>query len=403
MGNYPILLVTLLLIGLLLISDGRAGWLGSALSLVYIIYHTIPSNYRKRVVFASGVVSFIFLITLSVFYKPASSSGRMLIYKVSGRMLHDHWMTGLGAGQFWNKYNLYQSNYFWEKGIDSTEALLADNTFYAFNDILQLLIEHGILSFTLLTSSLCYFLFHSKKVKSKSYSFVACFGGALCIGIGSLFFYPFHVIPLLFIMVYCLAVMNSQLPYVIRFSATIGKVCKAAFICIGLLLTAHFYGETIYKMNSQYAAELAKAGFKNKALNKYRVLSTSYIKDGNSMLRYARELYTSYKIQQSFDLLQQVKKYYPTNEVYRLSATCAMELHLFKQAEEDYLTSTYMVPNRVTSRFELFQYYLSIQDTIHAIFWGNSVLNMKIKVPSEATNRLQKKTFIDLKALKSTS
>ena len=49
-------------------------------------------------------------------------------------MLKDNWLWGIGHGQFKAKYNEYQAAYFSSHSIDSKEAVLADNSIYAFND-----------------------------------------------------------------------------------------------------------------------------------------------------------------------------------------------------------------------------------------------------------------------------
>jgi hypothetical protein len=59
-----------------------------------------------------------------------------------------------------------------------------------------------------------------------------------------------------------------------------------------------------------------------------------------------------------------------------------------------------MVPNRMGSRFELMNFYLSQKDTINAIKWANSILKMPVKVPSERTAYMLKATRAELEKLK---
>lgn len=69
-------------------------------------------------------------------------------------------------------------------------------------------------------------------------------------------------------------------------------------------------------------------------------------------------------------------------------------------AEESYKHAVYMVPNRMTSRFDLLNYYIRQKDTIDAVRWANSILNMPVKVPSMRTENMLKKTRLLLQELK---
>ncbi|HVK98144.1 MAG TPA: hypothetical protein VM368_10005, partial [Flavisolibacter sp.] len=68
------------------------------------------------------------------------------------------------------------------------------------------------------------------------------------------------------------------------------------------------------------------------------------------------------------------------------------ELGNHEQAERDYKTAVYMVPNRMKSRFELIQFYLSIKDTSNAIFWAKSIMKMPVKIRSNKTDLLLEQT-----------
>jgi hypothetical protein len=114
---------------LLFLTGGRAGWIGFMAAMIYIAFRFF-NVYRIKKLFAYIACPFVVLICLLLFwYKPDSSRGRMLIYKISAGMLKDNRLTGIGYGQFKVKYNECQAVYFSSHNIDSKEALLADNSF----------------------------------------------------------------------------------------------------------------------------------------------------------------------------------------------------------------------------------------------------------------------------------
>src|SRR5690606_33848610 len=90
-------------------------------------------------------LSFVLLSgILALAVKRGSTEGRVLIYKVSADIFRDHYLWGLGPGNFKKHYLHYQSAYFERGNYSERELLLADNTYYAFNDYWQFVLEWGV-------------------------------------------------------------------------------------------------------------------------------------------------------------------------------------------------------------------------------------------------------------------
>ncbi len=66
---------------------------------------------------------------------------------MSIKLLRENWLHGIGFQKFRVEFNEQQAAYFSNRSLDDNISLLADNTFYAFNDILQWIIETGIVGF----------------------------------------------------------------------------------------------------------------------------------------------------------------------------------------------------------------------------------------------------------------
>lgn len=382
---------------LLVLTQSRAGCIGLALALAYTAYHYVSCSKSKRLIL---YVMFIFsaLLVAGLFlFKSGSSGGRLLIYKVSAGMLKDNWLLGVGHGQFKVQYNQYQSAYFAKHNIDSKEALLADNSFYAFNDFLQAIIENGLIAFVLLATIMVLLILQIEKAKTNSdnkHLFIASVASLICILIGALFSYPLQIFPVAVQAVLCLSIINSFQSYKIfqvELSEIGGKIAKGFLIALNYLLIIHFSFYFNYRRECNQAFELKRSGFREKAIEKYRSLNNSYMQDGNILYLYAQELYYTNQLIQARETLKRAKKLYCTNEVYKLSAAIESELQNYAQAEADYKTAIYMVPNRMVSRNELLNYYLEIKDTANAAYWANSILNMAVKIPSLKTRNIQQR------------
>jgi len=392
-----IVLISLSLI-LLGFTQGRAGYIGLALALSYIAYQYLSVSNFKRIFLYAVLPSFILLTTVLFLHKSGSSSGRLLIYKISGGMLKDNWLWGIGQGQFKIQYNHYQSVYFSSHNIDSKEALLADNTFYAFNDFFQVLIENGLIGFLILTVILFLLVVQIKKAiltPANKYLFTAAIASLICILTGSLFSYPLQIFPIAIQATLSLSIINSFKPgkeLQVKLSENGGKIAKIISILLSILLLVHSLFYFNNKKENKQAFELKRSGFRQKAIEKYKNLNDSYIQDGSMFYLYAQELYSTNQLTKAQEILSKAKKLYCTNEVYKLSARIENELQNYLQAEADYKKAIYIVPNRMTSRNELFEHYLGRKDTVHAIYWANSILNMPIKVPSQKTKNIQQRT-----------
>jgi hypothetical protein len=175
------------------------------------------------------------------------------------------------------------------------------------------------------------------------------------------------------------------------------KQLNNLFFLVNLLLLIHYSFFIWYKIESHDAFELSMIGFKKRAIGKFEKLSQSYIKDGNTMYLYSKELYYSGELALAEKNLKMTQKYFCTSELYLLLGETMDEQNKKREAEKNLIIAVNMVPNSVNSRYELLKFYEEIKDTANMTYWANSVVNMKIKVPSQTTIYLQNKAEMILK------
>lgn len=388
---WRIVLIIVLLVDFtfLVLTKGRAGWIGLLVASVFIIFRY--SKYKRINFFLlTSLFSIISIVAFLIFFKRDSSEGRILIYKVSADLLKRNWLTGIGTGQFKLEYNKQQAAYFSKHDINSKEALLADNSYYAFNDFYQILIGNGIVGLILILTALYFLVIHIKNVRvnnQNEHLFYGTSASLICILVASLFSYPLQIFPIQIHTIFCLAVITSypsNRKPIFQLSTNnwffrilLGLLC--------LIVTIHFFNRWRYDMKARQALKLSKSGFKKKAIEKYEQLYKLRYKDGTVLYLCAEELYHANRLTEAKGVIQATKEYYTSNNVYTLSARIANELGDYKTAEQDFKTALYMVPNRMLSRYNLMNFYLERKDTTNAAYWVKSILNMPIKVPSDIT------------------
>lgn len=394
-GKEIVLIIVILSVVLLYFTNGRSGWLGFSLAIVYIFYCSSKKSQFKKIFSYFILPTVILLLALLFWYKPDSSNGRLLIYKVSMSMLKDNWLFGIGSGQFKIQYNQSQAAYFAKHNIDSKEAMLADNTFYAFNDFFQLIIENGIIGLLFLIVIIYLFIYQVKKTiinDDNKHVFIAAIASLICIVTGSLVSYPMQIFPIVFQLVVCLAIINtysSAGEIKIKLLQKLKKIPVIIIALLGCYLSVYFYFNFQFSRKNLQAFQLERMGFSQKALKLYKGLNGSIIKDGDMLYSYARALYYSNQPILAAQILKVAKKYYCSNAVYKLSAQIEQELENYPQAEKDYQTAVYIVPNRMISRYDLLNYYIEQKDTGNVIYWSNSIVHMPVKIPSQFATNLQ--------------
>lgn len=382
---------------LLMLTKGRSGWLGLIAAILAL---NMLSARNKRQLLRRLLLCMVFIVAFAAFLirlKTDSSSGRMLVYKISFRMLKEHWLWGIGQGQFAKQYNLYQARYFESADIDNREALLADNVYYAFNDLLQLLVEQGLMGGLFFLLTVLLFLRRMRGVlhsgdNSTIFPFLAML---VCVSVSSSFIYSLHHLPVFLMAMGALAFCNARpgnekviIPGVVR------QLARWSFIIPVLLFTVDSGKQYLVRRKVRTAGELARAGFTRNALLLYDELEERHVRDGKVLLDHAMLLYQSGLLSRASDIIEKAKDDFISNEVFLLAARVYAEMGNFPAAEMNYKTALYMVPNRMGSRYELMHFYFQSGDSARARYWAHSIAHMTVKVESEKTEMMKNEALV---------
>ncbi len=384
---------------ILIKTNGRAGWMGSVGASLFILF-VLNQKIKKTFLLMIAIIFIGFTVFLFT-YKSASSNGRLLIYKVVVSELSSREiLMGIGYGQFKVKYNQLQSQYFSHHDINSNESLLADNTFYAFNDFFQLIIETGIAGSIILILSfyfLIQFLITQRNLIKKTPVLCGACASLIAIIISAFFSYPLQIPAIIIQFLLCMGIISY---YSFKSNLLFNrKVYKIISLVTALLLMALGIIYFRFSMGTKEAFDHSRSGFRHKSIEKYEQLNKSVIKDGYILFQYANELFKINKADSALAVLEEAKKYYCDVEVYKLIADAYFDLKQNDNAEKYYKAAVCMIPNRIISRKNLLDFYISTNQQEKAIFWAQSIIKMKIKIPSPVTNNLQQQTKSILKDL----
>ncbi len=351
---------------------------------IFIVY-TFSEKRPLRVV----ILGFVFLITallLITFYvKTDSSLGRLLIYKISFEIFKDNWLFGIGLAEFKQVYLFRQARYFANGNYSPKELLLADNTYYAFNDYWQFVLEMGI-SGLVIIMALFYIL--GKQIRNaiqhNNHKILKININIVLIAIltAAFFTHVFENSIFQFTTILCVAVLcvlNYSRNWMISILLSLSIV---ALLFIGVtFLRNHMIDE-----NYKNASRLFIAGLKSEA--KSEIQKIYPINDNKRAVLYLQILLASFNLKNEKEIISLIVKY-PNANSYKLLGDFYTINNKFKAAEEAYLMAINMVPNRFLPRQNLLQLYISQKKFANAQHVAENIISLAVKVDSYQVQKIK--------------
>jgi hypothetical protein len=389
----------------ILYSQSRASWVGLVAGLITLTYLSGQVRPKKRLRFATTRISVCILVAMvlavAFLFKTGSSHGRLLIYKVIAyNVTAKNLVYGIGKGKFKAAYNNWQASYFQNRDINSREALLADNTYFAFNDYLQLVLEMGIAGMVMLLLFGIIIIFLLKRLKKISEQGAAkgALASAMVILTAALFSYPLQNIPLQVYVLFCLLIVINGI------SKASNQLTRQIINCVGMLAALLLCVKEVrtqkYERVKETAIVFSQTGHRKKAMEELEQLIDKGYKEGNVLYLYARELYYVAQTGKALEYSGQSRAYTSNLETAQLFARLYEENGEMKKAEYHYLQSVYMVPNRFESRLVLAEFYLRKKDKERTRHWAESIAMLPVKIPSPKVDRIKEAAAGLIKELK---
>ncbi len=373
--------------------DSRAAWIAAAAGMLLVLPAGVwmkrwfPAGWRRW-----GLAGIMMLMLSAALYaaflhRPASVSGRLLVWKISAGMLAEKPLTGFGLDRFREQYPWYQIRYFSQEHYTANEALLADEVTSAFSEPLQLAVETGIPGALLLIGIAGYTIFQCMRQSRQEHSMSGLLtkggGGALLsFATFALSSYPLSLAEgvVLFFAFMALAVSGMG-----RYMIFPGH----RFLGILLLL---FAAGGFILMSSQAPQKWKEV----KAYNQWRIADTTLdttlagkhyaaaqtVLSGNELFAaaYARFLFRSGAFAKSMSVLQQIKG--ARYEDLLLRGRVAGKLGNYNDAVMYFAQAHLLIPHRFVPLFHLMETFYAAGDVQRAIVYAAQIRDMPVKVES---------------------
>lgn len=383
-------------------TQSRAAWLAVLLGsiLFFELRYQIILRFFKKLSKAKKITIitlFLLIIGSGLFgiyhFKKGSSDGRLFIWKVSTEIIKDNPFFGVGFDRFKAHYMNYQASYFSEKG-ETIEALVADNSNYAFNEFIQIITEQGLISFVLLMFLLFFIVKASVKKENKEANSIIKIG-LLSIGVFALFSYPMQILPIKLILVFLLgglAILDqNKIKLLQNFKITI--VLKTLLICVVLTGTALSFNY-IKKVDKSFKKwNLAQSNYQygdyEEAIEEFEMAYPMLKNNGDFLMNYGKALSIYKQNKKAIEILTQSKQHLNNTIIQTAIGDAYKADKQYTKAEFAYAKAYNMIPVRFYPLYLLAKLFDESNQKVKAINIANKVLQKEIKVPSTAIKEIQ--------------
>lgn len=335
----------------LALTYARAACISLFISILYCLYIRFPHPFcTKNVIRFGGILLFIVLSAgASYFLKPKSADGRLLIWKVSWRMIKDAPLTGFGKGGFAANYLYYQAEYM-KSSASAEERKLAGDTHLAFNEPLRITVEHGAVGLLIYLAFIIRMLLPPKESHLVTLACKSLLTGVVTWG---LFGYPDQIFPLLTLSVIGIAcILNKNEKHVHTTNSVKNKVAAITLCCFAtFLLSGRLWGQwqpyhnlyTCFKKNTK-----RNVGCPNSILQ-----FKDRLKDDIGFCYYYCQSVQKEHPDTDLHMIRFLEKNFPTPGLLMIKGDCLKKKNQWKEAENAYKLAADMMPSLQAPRGKL--------------------------------------------------
>lgn len=399
-GAWDLILIFLALF-FIISSFSRSAWVGSlgASLTIAIVYFgaTLCSIFKQnRWAF---IVLFLAALGTAIFAyqeKESSATGRILIWNSSIALFEEHFVSGVGVGMFSGKYIDYQAITLdrYQKAETTTYNQLAGDVRYAFNDIIQLSGEMGIVGlvlFVILVVEAAYtttrVVRRGQKYTTRTTLTLSVFCIMLCIVLAGMTSYPLQMIPIAILFWLAMAIL-------------IGANSKSSRRRGNNYRSKILYGIVLLSIGGivGYEGYIRASAYHTWSLQKKSsVRSANSLSELHSVLAdhpgYLFDLATAFQEEESYvssiKVIKEATRLSPYPEYHYFLGENLTQVGNLEEALECYTRIERAIPGLYKPRYLKALVYEKMGDTTQFYKYGESVLSFVPKIENAETKQMR--------------
>lgn len=373
----------------------RAAWFASLISCGYVVLRVyrvkVKSFVSKHKYAVSGVLIVGALLASSAYFmKRDSADGRLLIWKITFlAIVSSPWGEENGR-TFSAIYGDAQERYFANCEYSESEVWVAGTPDFAFNEFLQIAVEHGIWVSVLFVTVLLVLL----KIAGSRKQLAGIDGCLVSLMVFACFSYPLHIPAIVSIWLLTLVVLCGEGLIMIKRKRNAVAVLLPVVVA-GLTASMDMYG--IYSERTRAVCEwmpvrvLYHSGAFNAAAEEYGKLYDKMSWNKDFCFEYGRTLYKAGSYNDAEEVLLKAMAVSGDPMILNMLGRNAQENGEYEKAEMYLLRSTRRLPERVYPHYLLVKLYAEPEyfDRVKLIREAECVLNVEPKVNSTAIREMR--------------
>lgn len=365
-----------------------------SVSLLYILY-------KKRI--AYGKIAIIAMIPICILIyilytiNRNSANGRLFIWARSFELIKERLIGGYGTGAFKANYMTHQANYF-ESNPESAYSMIADNVQYPYNELINLVLEYGLMGLLLFAIFIiCVLLCYRKNHTTvKVYAAMSC----LSIALFSLFSYPFFYTYTWIIVGFNLYLIVK--PSYLKFDSLMERLhIKYIFaFCTMIFASVLIYTKIQYTHKELKWKAVHKQYMDTRngdVLLEYQLLYDDMKSNPFFLFNYAVILYNQGKYDESYIIAEQAKSLWKNYEIELLLGDIEDKRNNPSKAIQHYMTASNMCPAKFHPLVQIQQIYKNHGDSISARKYATKIINKPEKVKSQQIKQIKELIKFELR------
>ncbi|MEP5111239.1 MAG: DUF2225 domain-containing protein [Ekhidna sp.] len=392
--------ISILTIAVIILTLSRAALLGVIISLFFFVALTVhiskwnfmfqTTRHKISLILVSVIISMIAVIVLAR-VKPESVEGRILNWKITGDIIAQQPLLGIGFDLHRPTFGLTQANYFRTRDASETEIRVAGKGEYVFNEWIRVFCENGIIGGFLLIIPIIIILYKGflTAFDKRDYLILGFTMSLTSICVFACFSYPFSISPLLISFFIVLAMVYGMTNWKTLFVLEISYVIKIVMVLFGIVWVSyslHYAYKNVinYRLWKKARNEVNHWNQVPKARLIMDEIALELGSNGDFLLDYGQVLRLDNDCKKSIEVLNQAKQLTSDPYLFTTLGDCYKEEGLYTKAEESYQHAYYLMPHKFYPLYLLAKLYESIQENEKAISIAREILQKDVKVQSTA-------------------
>jgi len=398
--------ILILILVFLVVLESRSAFVFLSISIVFqgYFFSTLMKKLRvqSRLFKIASAFLVIILSITSVFYlyqkKQDSSTGRLLVYKISSQEIGHRPIFGYGLFSFVKTYNAARIKYFRKQKRSWNEIKNSTYLYTATNDYLEIILETGIFSILLILFIFIKLFYKNKLIDGfQKISFIVFIG----ILISGFFISVSRSDLLMILLLFSILILGSMEKKAKKKEVSNMLLIPRIFFSVALSLFLCYSSIKRIHANKQLTTHWSsKATMDKDLLADFRKWFEILDDDGKTVSTYGHFLYQQGFKKEGLLKMNQGMNITVAPRITRKLAHTFFKEKKYSKTEKLLVNNTYNEPYRFSPKVDLAKFYKATQDTLKFVNTLKSIIETPVKIPSKKVIEIKNYAKQELQALK---